>query len=54
MDGIGTNGLVINRKSADYMGVEGALRYKVQLKAIPEGGSMKIDDTELTFETPMS
>jgi alpha-L-fucosidase 2 len=47
MDEVGKDGLVINGKSADYMGVTGALRYKVQLKAIPEGGSMKLDETEL-------
>ena len=47
MDGVGSDGLVINGKSADYMGVTGALRYRVQLKAIPEGGTMKLDDTDL-------
>ncbi len=50
MDGVGSDGLVINGKSADYMGVTGALRYRVQLKAIPEGGSMKLDDTDLIIE----
>ncbi len=50
MDGVGGDGLVINGKSADYMGVTGALRYRVQLKAIPEGGTMKLDDTDLIIE----
>lgn len=50
MDGVGHDGLMINGKSADYMGVEGALRYKVQLKALPEGGTMHVDDVNLTIE----
>lgn len=50
MDGVGNDGLMINGKSADYMGVVGALRYKVQLKAIPEGGTMKLDDTDMIID----
>jgi alpha-L-fucosidase 2 len=50
MDGLGRDGLMINGKSADYLGVTGALRYKVELKAIPDGGSMKIDNTEMTID----
>jgi alpha-L-fucosidase 2 len=50
MDGIDQDGLVVNGKSADYMGIEGAIRYKAQLKAIPEGGSMKVDDIDLTIK----
>jgi len=47
MDGVAQDGLMVNGKSADYMGVEGKLRYKAQLRAIPEGGSMKVDDIDL-------
>ena len=50
MDGIGNDGLMINGKSADYMGVEGKLRYRVQLKAYPEGGEMGLDGTILTVK----
>jgi alpha-L-fucosidase 2 len=50
MDGIGTDGLMINGKSADYMGVVGALRYRVQLKAVPEGGSMKLDEGDMIID----
>ncbi len=50
MDGVGQDGLMINGKSADYMGVTGALKYRVQLKAISEGGTVTVDDTELTAE----
>jgi alpha-L-fucosidase 2 len=50
MDGVGNNGLMVNGKSADYMGIEGKIRYKAQLKAIHEGGTMKVEDTELVIE----
>jgi alpha-L-fucosidase 2 len=50
MDGIGDDGLMINGKSADYMGVEGKLRYRVQLKANPEGGEMNLDGTILSIK----
>ena len=50
MDGVGKDGLMINGKSADYLGVVGALRYKVQLKAIPEGGTMKLDDADMIID----
>ena len=38
MDGLPPDGLVVRGKSADYMGVTGALRYESRLKALPEGG----------------
>jgi len=47
MDGVDQDGLMVHGKSADYMGVEGALRYKAQLKAIPEGGTMEVNDIDL-------
>jgi len=50
MDGADQDGLMISGKSADYMGVKGALRYRVQLKAIPEGGTVKVDDVEMTVD----
>ncbi len=50
MDGVGQDGLMVNGKSADYMGVEGALRFRAQLKAIPEGGSIKVEETQLFVE----
>lgn len=49
MDGVGQNGLRVKGKSADYMGIEGAIRYKSQLRAIPQGGSMEVDDIDLTI-----
>ncbi len=48
MDGLAPDGLVVRGKSADYMGVTGALRYEGRLKALPEGGSMSLDWDELS------
>jgi len=46
MDGNGGDGLIVRGKSADYLGVEGRLRYVSKLRAIPRGGEMKVvDDT---------
>ena len=50
MDGVGGDGLMINGKSADYLGVEGKLRYRAQLKAVPEGGAMKVIGDELFID----
>jgi alpha-L-fucosidase 2 len=48
MDGVGSDGLMINGKSADYMGIAGKLRYRVQLIANQEGGEMSVDGSILT------
>jgi len=48
MDGLPPDGLVVRGKSADYMGVAGALRYESRLKAIAEGGAMGLDWDELS------
>ena len=48
MDGLPPDGLVVRGKSADYMGVTGALRYENRLKALPEGGTMSLDWDELS------
>ncbi len=47
MDGVGTDGLMLNGRSADYLGVESKLRYRAQLKAIAEGGSIREEGTQL-------
>jgi len=47
MDAIGNDGLMINGKSTDYLGVAGRLRYRAQLKAVPEGGTMTVKGDEL-------
>jgi len=48
MDGLSPDGLIVRGKSADYMGVTGALRYESRLKALPEGGTMSLDWDELS------
>ena len=50
MDPYGSDGLVLTGKSADYMGVEGKLKYEARIKAIPEGGTMKTDGIDLIIE----
>lgn len=47
MDSDGGDGLRLSGKSADYMGVEGKLRYQVRLRALPTGGSVQTTDDEL-------
>ena len=50
MDPYGNDGLVLTGKSADYMGIEGKLRYEARVKAVPEGGTMKADGVDLIIE----
>ncbi len=50
MDGYGDDGLIITGKSADYLGVEGRLRYEGRVRAVPEGGRMHVADTDLVIE----
>ena len=49
MDGDGPDGLMVRGKSADYMGVEGRLRYEARLKAVSQGGTMKVEDADLVI-----
>ncbi|MBS0010858.1 MAG: glycoside hydrolase family 95 protein [Bacteroidales bacterium] len=50
MDGIGDDGLVVYGKSADYLGVEGQLKYRARLKALAGGGTIRVEGTELIVE----
>jgi alpha-L-fucosidase 2 len=50
MDGVGEDGLELSGKSADYMGIEGAIRYKARLKAITKGGRVTVDGIDLIIE----
>ncbi|WP_339710513.1 glycoside hydrolase family 95 protein [uncultured Kriegella sp.] len=50
MDGLGTNQLKLTGNSADYLGVEGKLKYEARIKAVPEGGSMTLNDTMLSIK----
>jgi len=50
MDGVGDEGLTVSGKSADYLGIEGKVSYRVQLKAINEGGKIRVEGTDLIVE----
>jgi len=50
MDSFGEDGLILTGKSADYLGVEGKLRYVARLKAVPEGGTIKVGERDLVIE----
>ncbi len=50
MDGVGNDVLKLTGKSADYMGIEGKVRYEARLKAVAEGGTVKVDDFDLIIE----
>ena len=49
MAGEPPNGLSVRGKSADYLGVEGKIRYVARLRAIPEGGKMAVDGARLAI-----
>jgi alpha-L-fucosidase 2 len=48
MDVDGPDGLRVAGKSADYLGVAGAIRYRARLKAVPEGGRVEAGEGCLT------
>jgi alpha-L-fucosidase 2 len=50
MDSVDHDGLSLTGKSADYMGVEGKIRYEARIKAVSEGGSVKTQGTDLIIE----
>lgn len=50
MDPYGNDGLVLTGKSADYMGIEGKLKYEARIKAIPEGGTIQTNGVDLVIE----
>ena len=41
--------MILKGKSADYLGIEGKLRYEAQLKAHADGGSMRVTDDRLVI-----
>ncbi|MEO8361467.1 MAG: glycoside hydrolase family 95 protein, partial [Vicinamibacteria bacterium] len=49
MNGLGADGLIVTGKSADYLGVPGALRYQSRLRAIPRGGQVSVSGDTLTI-----
>ncbi len=51
MDGHGPDGLIVRGKSADYMGVEGGIRYQARLKAVTQGGTTTVNDADLVIDS---
>jgi alpha-L-fucosidase 2 len=49
MDAVGNDQLQLTGKSADYLGVEGKLKYEARIVARPEGGTMATEDTKLVI-----
>jgi len=47
MDAEGSDCLVLTGKSADYMGIEGRIRYEARMKAVAEGGEVEAGDAYL-------
>lgn len=50
MDPYGQDGLVLTGKSADYLGIEGKLRYEARIKAISEGGTITTEGVDLIIK----
>lgn len=50
MDPLEQDGLVLTGKSADYMGIKGALKYEARIKAVPEGGRIRTEGVDLIIE----
>jgi len=49
-DGFGYDGLVLTGKSADYLGVQGWIRYEARVKAMTDGGTFKVEYEDLIIE----
>jgi alpha-L-fucosidase 2 len=47
MDGYGDSGLILTGKSADYLGVEGKIRYQGRVKAFADGGNVRVENADL-------
>lgn len=50
MDPYGQDGLILTGKSADYMGITGKIKYEGRLKAVADGGTLKVDDVDLIID----
>jgi len=51
MDPVGSDGLVVTGKSADYLGIPGKLRYEGRVRASVEGGSVKTRGVDMVIES---
>ncbi len=50
MDAVGSDGLAVTGKSADYLGIAGKVKYEARLKVVAEGGSTTTNGVDLTVE----
>lgn len=50
MDGAGSDQLVLKGRSADYLGISSQLRYEARVRAVPEGGVMRVEGNELIID----
>ena len=50
MDPVGSDGLAVTGRSADYLGIAGKLRYEGRLKVVAEGGEVTTDGVDLNVK----
>ena len=50
MDAVGSDGLAVTGKSADYLGIAGKVKYEARLKVVAEGGSTNTNGVDLAVE----
>jgi alpha-L-fucosidase 2 len=50
MDDFGGNQLKLTGKSADYLGINGALSYETRIKVIPEGGTVGAEEAKISVK----
>jgi alpha-L-fucosidase 2 len=50
MDGAGENELILTGKSADYLGIEGKLRYEARVQVKAEGGKVSRNGTRIQID----
>jgi alpha-L-fucosidase 2 len=48
MDGAPPDGLHLKGKTTDYLGIKGMIRYGAHVKALLDGGTVAVDDVDLT------
>ena len=54
MDGEGENELILTGKSADYLGIDGKLRYEARVQVHPEGGKVERKGTRIHVDNANS
>ena len=54
MDGEGENELILTGKSADYLGIDGKLKYEARVQVHPEGGKVEREGTRIHVDNANS